>query len=232
MYFNQNTVEVDGLFKEGNTHKPHNLLWLGELYKDVNTETLFGGKTKNALMDNKWLIGGDNVAIPNNGNVTLRWTYGDTYYQRYDCLKTYPFTNEDTNQMVEILSFMCETHVNIDGRYDRNRGQIDNTNMSPQNFNLMNDVYTQRDNFFIGRKLGAEVEESMMYGNQIVWSKAKNSAVDVDLWTNITLANSLELDGDKGAIQSLNRLNDQLICFQDTGISQILYNQNVQVSST
>jgi len=43
---------------------------------------------------------------------------------------------------------MLETYVNIDGRYDRNRGQINNTNMSPQNFNLLNPVYSQLDNFF------------------------------------------------------------------------------------
>nr|DAI45451.1 MAG TPA: stabilization protein [Bacteriophage sp.] len=43
---------------------------------------------------------------------------------------------------------MLETRINIDGRYDRNRGQSDNTNMSPINFNLLNPVYSQRDNFF------------------------------------------------------------------------------------
>lgn len=69
-------------------------------------------------------------------------TYGDTWYQRYDCLKTYPFTQEDENSIIEIASFMCETRINIDGRYDRNRGQSSNLNMSSQNFNLINKVYT------------------------------------------------------------------------------------------
>jgi len=37
---------------------------------------------------------------------------------------------------------MCETRVNIDGRYDKNRGQVDNTVMGPQNFNQVNPIYS------------------------------------------------------------------------------------------
>jgi hypothetical protein len=45
------------------------------------------------------------------------------------------------------------------------------------------------------------------------------------------MASVLELDGDSGSLNDLERVNDRLIAFQDTGISQILYNENVQVSS-
>jgi hypothetical protein len=69
-------------------------------------------------------------------------TWGDTYYQRWDCLKTYPTTEEDKNSIVDVLSFMVETHINIDGRCDVNRG-IDNLiNARPNNFNLLNKAYT------------------------------------------------------------------------------------------
>lgn len=209
----------------------YDYLWLGELYKTTVTNR-FGGTSPSALMANKWLIGGDDVDIPTSGSVTLTWDRGDTYYQRYDCLKTYPFTEEDTNQLVEILSFMCETHVNIDGRYDRNRGQVDNTMMRPRNFNLLNPVYSQQDNFFTYRKLDSEGQESQNYPNQVYYSMTKNSGGDVDMWTNVTLASMLELDGDKGKLNKLTRFNDQLLAFQDTGISQILYNENTAISST
>jgi hypothetical protein len=44
---------------------------------------------------------------------------------------------------------MCESRVNGDGRYDKNRGEINNLlNFRPTNFNLINPVYTQSDNFF------------------------------------------------------------------------------------
>lgn len=215
---------------EDDPHIKFNYLWLGELYKNVDSEVKFGGSSKEALRNNTWCVAGE--AKPFGREVTLRWTIGDTYFQRYDCLKTYPFTKEDPNQLVEILSFMCETHVNIDGRYDRNRGQVDNTNMSPINFNLLNPVYSQRDNFFVGKKTSVGDVNSLTYPNQIYYSKTKTSGADVDMWTNVTLASMLELDGDKGELNSLQKFNNQIIAFQDSGISQVLYNENVQLSTT
>jgi hypothetical protein len=38
---------------------------------------------------------------------------------------------------------MCETRINIDGRYDRNRGLTNNLSITPANFNLKNPVYSQ-----------------------------------------------------------------------------------------
>ena len=220
--------------KDGDNILPgrYSFLWLGELYKDVDESSRFGGKSKAAILNNKWLVGGEAVAIEKDTSATLQWTEGDTYYQRYDCLKTYPFTYEDTNQITEILSFMCETHVNIDGRYDKNRGQIRNYVMKPENFNLLNNIYSQQNNFFTSRKVDTEDVEELSYPNHIYYTKTKESGADVDQWTNVTLASTLELDGDKGEITSLNRLNDQIIAFQDKGISQILYNENTQISTT
>jgi hypothetical protein len=127
---------------------------------------------------------------------------------------------------------MLETRTNIDGRYDRNRGQKNNINMSPQNFNLINPVYSQIDNFFSYKILDEDAYKNTYYPNQITWSKTKTNGADVDMWTNATLASILELDGDKGEVNELIRFNDQLLCFQDTGISQVLYNENVQISTT
>lgn len=226
--FTQGSYDVTNLFP-----KKLDFLWLAELYKDVDASSRFGGKGKSAVMNNKWLVCGEAVSFDFNTNsVTLYWTEGDTFYQRYDCLKTYPFTNDDVNQNTEILSFMCETHVNIDGRYDKNRGQIKNYTMRPENFNKLNPVYSQQNNFFTSRKLDTKDISELSYPNHIYYSKTKESGADIDLWTNVTLASTLELDGDKGQINSLNRLNDQIIAFQDSGISQILYNENVQIAST
>ena len=68
--------------------------------------------------------------------------YGDTYYQRYDCLKTYPFTDEDSNSIIEIGSFMVETRINLDGRYDKHRGDTSSFLINPTNYNLINPVYS------------------------------------------------------------------------------------------
>lgn len=229
MQFAQGAVNLDEMFSK----RSYDFLWLAEVYKDVEDSSRFGGKGKTAVLSNKWLVGGEAQRIySSDENITLQWTEGDTYYQRYDCLKTYPFTTEDYNQVTEILSFMCETHKNIDGRYDKNRGQLKTYLMKPTNFNQLNPVYSQMNNFFTSRKLDTDKADELSYPNHIYYSKTKESGADVDLWTNVTMASVLELDGDKGEITSLNRLNDQIIAFQDSGISQVLYNENTQISTT
>lgn len=229
--FTQKTLDERTLFLDGNVL---NYLWLAELYKDV--ENRFGGTTEYAIKNNNWLPAGDEKSLKDGNNnlssVTLQWTDGDTFFQRYDHLKTYAFTEEDTNQIIEILSFMCESRINIDGRYDRNKGQMNNTLIRPGIFNLLNPVYTQRDNFFTQKVVNTDSVDTYTYPNQITYSKTKTSGADVDLYTNVTLASILELDGDKGKLNKLVKFNDQLVAFQDTGISQILYNENVQIAST
>ena len=214
----------------------HGWLWLGELYND-NVKNRFGGQTEEAFENNQWLPGGESVSLINEdkshkSKITIRWTEGDTYYQRYDHIKTYPFTLEDQNAVTDIISFMCETRVNLDGRYDRNRGQTSNLAITPENFNKLNEVYSQKNNFFNYRAVNYSKLNLDNFHNSITWTKTKTLGELIDTWTNITLASVLDLDGDKGPVNAIKRLNNTLITFQDKGISQILYNENMQITST
>ena len=210
-------------------------LFMAELYRD-NVENPFGGNSTDAIKSNLWIPSGTAVPLYQENqdsggqvNTDVDYLHGDCYYQRYDCLKTYPFTNEDENSIVEIGSFMVETRVNIDGRYDRNRGLISNLNISPQNFNLINNIYTQKDNFFNYRILDADQYKLNSFPNSITWSKEKTSAEEVDTWTNITMANTFDVDGNLGEVISIENYNNELYCFQDKGISRILFNNRVQI---
>ena len=193
--------------------------------------TMFGGTSDDAKKANLWIPCGEPVSLGDGSSpVTYEYSYGDTYFQRWECLKTYPFTNEDVNQIIEIGSFMLETHVNIDGRCDKNRGQL--TNISPRNFNLMNPVYSQLNNFFTYRILDSSYYALNKYSNQITWTKEKIGGSDVDPWTNITLASTYDIDGSKGEIVSLNAWKDRLFCFQNKGVSNILFNSRVQIPTS
>lgn len=213
-------------------------LYIGELYND-NVINRFGGTSEEAFENNKWIPAGEPVSlidgydIYNNpiakDEVNIEYTEGDTYYQRYDCLKTYPYTLEDLNSVVEIVSFMCETRVNIDGRYDRNRGKISNLYITPNNFNKINNVYSQKNNFFNYRGINLNKFNLNYFPNTITWTKEKTNASLIDAWTNVTVASTLDLDGNKGEVTSLNTYNDNIICFQDKGISNILFNSRVQI---
>lgn len=209
-------------------------LFLAELIRDEDTiKNPFGGNDDYAITQNLWCPAGKPIElIDNDQSLYVKYEYGDTWYQRYDCLKTYPFTNEDENQLVEIGSFMCETRLNIDGRYDRNRGQDSNINMSPQNFNLMNDVYSQKDNFFNYKVLPTDFYKQNNYNRQIIWSKEKFSGEQTDTWTNITLANTLDLDGSKGEITAIKSFNELLVVFQEQAVSKINFNSRVQIPTS
>lgn len=205
-------------------------LWLAEIYRDDILQP-FGSTNEADIANNVWQVAGEPVMI-NDNSFTIIWNQGDTFYQRYDCIKTYPFTNADQNSVLEILSFMVETRINLDARYDRNRGNYNNLNISPLNYNLLNPVYNQNNGFFTYRSYDASQIRLTKFPSQITWSKTKTLGEEIDTWTNITLASSLDLDGDKGKLNSLKNFNNQLYAFQDFGISNVLYNENVQISST
>lgn len=211
------------------TRNPY--LILAELVKEDNG---FNEPTNEILRSHLWIPAGEPVRIEHlkNDGKELAFTYGDTWYARYDCLKTYAFTPEDENQVVEIGSFMCETRVNINGRTDRNRGLISNINMSPINFNLFNEVYSQKNTFFNYRIYDEDYYKNNSFPNQITWSTTKLYNSDVDSWTNITLASTIDLDGTSGRIRALRTWNDSLLCFQDKAVNNLLFNSRVQIQAS
>lgn len=220
----------------------YGFLYLAELYND-EVSNRFGGKTEEAFESNIWLPSGEPTSlilgydsndnpIPVTNSVTVMYTEGDTYLERYDCLKTYPYTLEDQNSVTEIVSFMCETRVNIDGRYDRNRGQISNLITTPTNFNKINPVYSQKNNFFNYRGLNHNRFSLDYFPNTITWTKEKQLGSVIDAWTNITMASTLDLDGDKGEVVSLNTFKNEIFAFQKMGLSNILFNSRVQIPTS
>lgn len=158
-------------------------------------------------------------------------TAATTYYQRYDNLHTYPSTEDDLNQIVDIVSFMCETHINIDGRYDKHRGLEDNSQARPSNFNYINHAYSQRDNYFQYHTVDYSKIVASEWPMTVAWSKQKTKGEITDMYTNVTLANTWDLDGDDGPIQALRVLNEKLYGFQNSAISTIDYNEKAIIST-
>lgn len=207
-------------------------LWIGEIYKET-VENRFGGDDETAITQNLWLPAGQSVSIltgdDQTGDTRVYLEVGDTYYQRYECMKTYSYDSDSINNMVEILSFPCESRINMSGRYDRNIGQNNNTAMSPTNFNLLNTVYSQQDNFFTYRALDYDRFYQDYFPNSVTWTKSKTIGELIDSWTSISLASTLDLDGDKGALTALRRLNNEIYSFQPRGISRIFFNSRTQL---
>ena len=223
--YNGHSVFVEDSIKETKPVYPY--LYIGELYKkSYNYHKMFGGYDDNALERLKWKICSTNTKVKDN----ILITWGDTYYQRYDCLKSYPFTEEDTNSIVDILSFMVESYTNLDGRCDINRGIVNIINARPTNFNLINKAYSQCDNILRYNILDEKFDLSR-FKNQVVWSLPKLNTADVDTWTNITLNNILSLDGSYDDITKLENYNDTILAFQKKAISTIDFNNKTPIST-
>jgi len=194
---------------------------------DSSVSSHFGGRdgngkpTENSLNNSKWLIAGKSINLVNTG-VTVEWISGDTYYQRYNCLKTYPYSHESKNSIIEIASVMIQTRVNIDGTYDAQKGDI--LHIEPANFNLLNDVYSQEDNFFTFRNITTKTYND--FKNTIFWTPHKNFGNEIDTWCNVRLGNSIDLNGNGGEITAIVNWNDNLLVFQNKAIHKLNYNEN------
>ena len=206
-------------------------LFLAELYNEnIDLTTIFGGKNNQAIANNKWTIAGKEASI-NNNLVELYYTEGDTYYQRYDNLKTYPWSMEEANGITDVISFMVETRINLEGRYDSNKADKPHFHILPSNFNLINKAYTQKNNFFSYYGIDYDRINVNEYPNLISWSKTKTAGELIDTWLNLNLSSTLDLDGNNGKITSLQNYNGNILAFQNKSLSQILYNEQTQIST-
>lgn len=225
-----------------------------DIIQDVATDSIFGGYTEEILQRNSFIPCGDAVSIaemyiehltddPNSkpvekyravdlrqSPIELVWDTGDTYYQEYECLKTYPYTLEDENCVTEIIKFYVETYTNLNGRYDRNKGNP-NFGTLPSNWNLINPIYNQKNNFMEYHGLDLSKNGIDDFHNSFTWTLTKWAGDEIDRWTQITLANTMDVDGVRGGITKIINYNDMLLAFQPKGLSQILYNEREQIAT-
>lgn len=153
---------------------------------------------------------------------------GDTYFQRWDSIKTLPGESAE-NQVVEMASVMLESHINLDGRTDKYRGSMKIASLDWSQVGALNRAYSQNDNYIISRELDEKYELDK-YPSSILWTLPKAASADIDEWTHITLASAMTLDGDKGPVRALRRFKNSLISFQDKGIAEILFNSSTPIS--
>lgn len=192
---------------------PDKYLFIGELYSDLKAEELYNGY--DYIDKLVWYPISETISI----NEDVKHAEGDTYYQRWDCLKTYPATEEDVNKVVDITSFMVETHRNLDERTDNNRGSY-NIMSRPENFNQFNPVYDNAPNIFQyttdTNNLG-----TTEYPNQIVWSLTKNYLGSVDTWTNINLS---AITASKYPVTKLTFFNNNVVALTEHSVDAVTFN--------
>ncbi len=224
--YGNNILDLDYLIEQG-------YFWIAEIHQEV--ENKFGGTSEDAFQNNIWNVCGNLTSLTtDNDYINIEFLQGDTYYQRYDCLyTTFEDGNENLVDMNDIISFMCETPRNLDSRYDDNRFQNQDY-LSIQegiNFNLFNTAYNYDTGYFSYAYVSLDEYDEDIYPTSIILSEEKILGDETDAWTNIKLISPLTLDGDKGDITALKVLNNDIYCFQESGVSNILFNDRAQIST-
>lgn len=209
-------------------------LLLAELYETYATtadDKRYGGITESAVQNNTFIPCSDRKYIGNVSSVTLRATEGDTYFQRYDCLMSYPQSENDANQVIDIASVMLETHINLDGRTDKDRGVAKLAAIDYTNFGIINPVYNQENNFLQYMDYDDSLSQTKL-PTTVTWSEEKHDLATTDEWMHVTLASTISLDSAFGPLNALRRFNNTILAFQDKSISEIIFNPRVQISTS
>ena len=208
------------------------IIFVGELYRDIKDFTdedyRYGGIKEDALKKNTFIDCGFITDITQSN--ILYGVEGDSYYQRYDVLKTIPYSKDKDNNIIEIFSGMVESRINLNGKTDKNMSTSDYTLINTETFNSINKMYTKQDSFNTSAVLDSS-NTITSYPTQFTWTKEKTLGENIDTWTNITLAATQALDGDKGQLRAIRRYKNNLIAFQDKGIAEILYNSRTQLGT-
>lgn len=209
--------------------------YIGEIYYDYDssplTDSRYGGISEQAVQNNRFIVAGPQYPLSGSGSMNIYGNQGDTYFQRWDGLRTKEYSVSSANNVIDIVSVMLETHINLDGRTDRQKELSSIASIDTAQYDTINAVYSQQNNYTVHRDLDSETDLDT-YGSSITWSLPKTSGADTDEWMHVTLASTLELDGDKGICRALRRYNNTLIAFQDTGIAEVLFNSRTQLSTT
>lgn len=179
-----------------------------------------------------WVPCGRQVPISEDNTPTeIVFEEGDFFFGRFDSLRTQPYTDDDVNQVTEVVSTMLCSRINLDARYDSNRG-VKTPTITSTNFNLRNTVYDQVNNYInYSYQDYTDLIAYRQYKSTIQWSLAKTMGEDIDTWCNIQDTNFLDVNGDLGSIISINKLGNNLIIFQEKGIAVLQYNEKTQVAT-
>lgn len=200
---------------------------VGEIMRtDFNSDTIYGGTSEDALEKIVWIPASNIYSIDH----AIIKSFGDTYYQRWDFLYSYPFTREDVNGSLDTVSFMIETRVNLEGRYDKSKYLSSILNINEATYNKVNPVYSQLNNYFTYNILDEKFNQNK-YRNQVTFSLQKTPTSEIDTWCNVNLVSAFNLNGNYGKLNKLSTVNDTIIAFQDRALSVINFNNRTALTT-
>jgi len=161
---------------------------------------------------------------------------GDTYVQNYRFLRIGRADTEifqiGINQISEIVDVVLETTVDLKNRNDVSTSDWQ-TNFMPkeENYHEYNRVYSQQPTLVQNKSVIFNFQRVREYDARIQATKSKIPNETIDSWTDVLVAEVIDLNGKYGPINNIVSYRDNIYAFQDEAIASVLINPRVQVQS-
>jgi len=193
---------------------------------------IYGGFAYESKRNSEYIEIGEFTNITDSALVT---SPGDTFVDTFTFTKfakdDLQNTTQTQNLMCEIVSFRCETSVDLKNRKDLSSGTWD-ARFQPKheeytNYNL---VYSQQPILTKTSDVGAKFKKVQEFDTRIISTKVKTPGEFIDSWTDMLENETMDLDGTYGPINAVVTLKDEIFCLQDTAVSMIAINPRVQIA--
>lgn len=227
---------------------PYGYFWIVDLVRDLHSSNYsiqYGGQefvngywiaTEESLKSNIWIPCGQSLRLSdiiNSGFInSIEITEGNTFIQRYDVLRTTPRSSDSWQKNSNVLSFICESYSNLDGRYDKHRYECNSKYSTFETYGKYNDVYSQSNNYFKYQSLDHDLLDSDNMPSAFAITNEKSPGAKIDEWTSIQLGTTYFVDGTKGKISRLFTSGENILGFQNKGLFKIFFNSRVQVNTS
>lgn len=182
----------------------------------------------------------DELTDPLVNNRLLSFEEGDTYFQRYNSIKSYkrPLSANFKNDISDVASVMIETYINLDGHYwdhTELRSYESNVLLMPEadTQSKINPVYTLDDGYMTSYYvMDYNYPREKRYPTRIMWTVKKLNGELTDSWGVVPASNYYDTLGTCGDISKLVSYNDNVYCLQQHGFSVLDFNSKSLISSS
>lgn len=186
-----------------------------------NSSTDFVSIDNEFYKNQPWYVAGRSVEFNEKSIANIPIEQGDHFFTTHLILKSYPYGDNEKQGITDIVEVPLLSRINGAGRYDNNIGNYKAYWAKESTYGLINDSYSQTNNFF---QFFANTDKELEYENYISWTLPKTSDYIIDSWTYQTLEANKILNGVYGKLTKLVSVNNAIYAFQDSAISSINYN--------
>ena len=133
----------------------------------------------------------------------------------------------------EVVSFILETFINLDLRYDNTNNSLNHYNKTHEDSYLLNPVYNQKDNFI--KAYGTEHFNNNLqttFNYSIIPTFKKTGGELIDAWTDIQLNERYDLESVYGDLTAIKKFRDSIIGLQAKAIAEVIINPRVGIATS